>query len=66
MFTQNLPTSPQKELGVRQGPGSGDSPPSLTHPSVSHHLRLYHMVLNGLFAALSVFLIERVELCERL
>lgn len=60
-----LAWSPQQELRVLRGLCSGDSPPSLTHPSVSHHPRPYHMVLNGLFATLSVFSIERVELCER-
>lgn len=60
-----LARSPLQELRLLRGLCSGDSPPSLTHPSVSHHPRPYHMVLNGLFATLSVFSIERAELCER-
>lgn len=53
----------QQELRLQQEFCTGNSPPSLTHPSVSHHPRPYHMVLNGLFATLSAFLIERAELC---
>lgn len=54
-----MPMSPQQELWVQQRPRSGDGSTSLTHPSVSHRLRPNRTVLNGLFATLSVFLIER-------
>lgn len=44
-------------------PRPGNRQRSLTHPSVSHRLCSYHMVLNGLFVTLSAFLIERGKLC---
>lgn len=72
MFTQpsqwitEMPDVPAPKLRVQQEPWFMRQPAIINTPFGFTSSRLYHMVLIGQFATLSVFLIQRGELRERL